>query len=148
VESESDFECTSVLHGHSQDVKSVCFHPDRELLVSCSYDNNLKIWLDDGDDWYCADTLQGKDKTSFSFLFFCKLQPLPLILLPTGHSSTVWEAAFSQTGDQLISCSDDTNLIVWKNLPTPEGFLLPLPLLPFLYSPRASRPALMHNLPS
>jgi hypothetical protein len=32
-----------VLTGHTQDVKSVVFHPDKELAVSCSYDDTLKV---------------------------------------------------------------------------------------------------------
>jgi WD40 repeat protein len=43
VESERDFECAAVLTGHSQDVKSVVFHPHKEMAVSCSYDDTLKV---------------------------------------------------------------------------------------------------------
>ena len=38
----TDFECAAVLHGHSQDVKQVCWHPFRDWLVSCSYDDSIK----------------------------------------------------------------------------------------------------------
>lgn len=31
VESDNEFECVSVLHGHSQDVKSVLWHPSQEV---------------------------------------------------------------------------------------------------------------------
>ena len=33
VDGEDDFECLSVLHGHSQDVKQVKFHPSEEVRV-------------------------------------------------------------------------------------------------------------------
>ena len=45
--------------GHPQDVKALAWHPEEERLVSCSYDDSLKVWVpdDDGDDWRCAQTL-------------------------------------------------------------------------------------------
>ena len=57
------------------------WHPTWEvpLLVSCSYDNSVMLWTDDGDadDWRCAQTL-GKESG--------------------GHSSTVWQVAFEPHG--------------------------------------------------
>jgi WD40 repeat protein len=44
--------------------------------VSVSYDDTVKIWAADDDDWICTDTL-------------------------TGHTSTVWGAAFNTAGDML-----------------------------------------------
>jgi WD40 repeat protein len=54
-----EFECVSVLNGHSQDVKMVTWHPSRDILVSASYDNSIKVWAEDvdGDDWRCVQTL-------------------------------------------------------------------------------------------
>jgi WD40 repeat protein len=46
------------------------------VLASCSYDDTVRIWQEDNDDWYCAATL-------------------------TGHTSTVWGIAFDPTGDRL-----------------------------------------------
>ena len=42
-----------------QDVKSVNWHPSGELLVSASYDDSMKLWANDGDEWVCAQTLAG-----------------------------------------------------------------------------------------
>jgi WD40 repeat protein len=42
VADEGEFECISVCHGHSQDVKSVVWHPSDELLVSTSYDDTVR----------------------------------------------------------------------------------------------------------
>ena len=86
---ENEFECVSVLSGHSQDVKSVVFHPTKEWLLSCSYDDTIKIWESDDYDWTCRQTLEG-------------------------HTSTVWSAAFSSDGNTLVSASDDRTLILWK----------------------------------
>lgn len=76
VEADNDFECLSVLQEHSQDVKMVAWHPHEEVLASASYDDTIKIWREDDDDWYCSDTLQG-------------------------HTSTIWSIDFDKTGEQI-----------------------------------------------
>lgn len=58
------------------------------MLVSASYDNTIKVWTEEDDDWYATETLNG-------------------------HSSTVWSLAFTADGSQLASCSDDGTIIVW-----------------------------------
>ena len=73
---DSDFECISVLQEHAQDVKMVVWHPTDDILASASYDDTIKIWKEDDDDWYCSDTL-------------------------LGHTSTVWACDFSPKGDKL-----------------------------------------------
>ena len=42
VESDGEFECVSVLHGHTQDVKAILWHPVKEvrillMLISCRF---------------------------------------------------------------------------------------------------------------
>ncbi len=88
-EATREFECVSVCHGHSQDVKCVVWHPRDELLVSTAYDDTLRVWKADDDDWTCTATL-------------------------TGHTGTVWAAAFSRDGALLLSCSDDRSLRLWR----------------------------------
>lgn len=55
----NEFECVDVKTGHSQDVKSVAWHPQRPLLVSCSYDDTVKLWQEQGDEWECVYTVEG-----------------------------------------------------------------------------------------
>ena len=87
----SEFECVSMLDGHTQDVKFVRWHPtSSSILISASYDDTLKVWTEDNDDWYCKETLQG-------------------------HSSTVWGLTFDALGSKLISCSDDRSLLCWES---------------------------------
>ena len=87
---DNDFECVSVLHGHTQDVKNVRWHPHEPMLLSCSYDNSIRVWAEDEDDYICVQTL-------------------------AEHSSTVWDVTFSPEGDYFASCSDDGDVRVWFN---------------------------------
>ena len=52
-----------------QDVKSVIWHPSGELLVSTSYDDSIKLWVDSDDDWFCAQTLEGEDPSTIAWVF-------------------------------------------------------------------------------
>ena len=83
------FECVSVLTGHSQDVKCVRFNPAREELVSCSYDDTIRFWGEDMDDWRCVQELVGV------------------------HSNTVWAAAYAPSGNEMASCSQDMSVVVF-----------------------------------
>lgn len=85
-----EYECLSVLNGHTQDVKICRFHPVDGSLISASYDNSLKVWREEDDDWYCTETLQA-------------------------HSSTVWSVAFDPTsnGNRMASASDDRSIVLW-----------------------------------
>ena len=37
----------------------VAWHPSGELLASASYDDTVKLWADQGDEWECVQTLSG-----------------------------------------------------------------------------------------
>lgn len=43
-----------------QDVKAVVWHPDGDILVSCSYDDSMKLWRESDDEWVCEQTLSGE----------------------------------------------------------------------------------------
>lgn len=85
----NDFECAGVLDGHTQDVKFILWHPKLPILFSTSYDDTIKIWAEDGGDWWCARTL-------------------------IGHTSTVWGLAFDRLGTEIVTCSDDRSVCLWK----------------------------------
>ena len=58
--------CQMLLHvnqpttaADEQDVKMVAWHPSGQVLASASYDDTIKLWVDDGDEWVCQQTLSG-----------------------------------------------------------------------------------------
>merc|ERR1711860_230846 len=99
---DEEFECASVISSHTQDVKAVIWHPDAEVLASASYDDSIKLYEDDGDDWTCTNTLESRD-------------------------STVWCIDFDKTASRLASGSDDKTVKIWKKyLPgNEEGIATP-----------------------
>lgn len=66
-----------------------CTCPNATFLTRCSYDNTIKLWSEDDDDFYCVCTLEG-------------------------HKSTVWAAAFGAAGRQIVTGSQDGSLILWN----------------------------------
>lgn len=92
VTEDEEFECASVLSAHTQDVKHVCWHPNKEILASCSYDDTIKFFKEEIDDWTCCNTLQS-------------------------HNSTVWKICFDNSGARLVSCSDDKTVKIWQEYP-------------------------------
>ena len=56
----NEYEVVDVKHGHSQDVKTVVWSPDGEVLASASYDDSVKVWTECDDEWICAKTLTGE----------------------------------------------------------------------------------------
>jgi len=83
-----EWECVSVLSGHTGDVKMVAFHPSENLLISCSYDDSIRVWVEDVDDWSCAAVL-------------------------TGHSNTVWSVCFIDS-NSFASSSQDLSVRIWR----------------------------------
>ncbi|NWU30393.1 CIAO1 protein, partial [Dyaphorophyia castanea] len=60
-----------------------------QLLASASYDDTVRLYREEEDDWVCCATLEG-------------------------HESTVWAVAWERSGQRLVSCSDDRTLRVWQ----------------------------------
>lgn len=85
-----NWDCSDVKDDHTKDVKHIVWHPQHNILVSCSYDDTIKFFHKHNDDWVCYETL-------------------------ASHTSTVWSADFSASGEFLVTCSDDKTVRVWKN---------------------------------
>ncbi|KAM7264527.1 hypothetical protein ACFE04_002210 [Oxalis oulophora] len=93
------FECFAKLEEnlHTRNVNMIHWNAEMLLLVSCSSDNNIKVWWsEDGADenWECVQTLDQSDN---------------------GHSSIVWALSFNADGDKMVTCSDDHTVKIWKS---------------------------------
>jgi len=66
----------------------VAWIPGTQILASCSYDDTIKFWIQEDDDWTCVSTL-------------------------TGHESTVWCIDFTPDGKFMASVSDDLTVRIW-----------------------------------
>jgi cytosolic iron-sulfur protein assembly protein CIAO1 len=98
ISEEDDYETIAVLTEHSGDVKSVAWHPEREVLASGSYDDSIRLWRDieEEGDWGCIGCIEG-------------------------HEGTVWGVAWEHRLKKdsfmelrLASCSDDLTVRIWK----------------------------------
>ncbi|PIO64414.1 WD domain, G-beta repeat protein, partial [Teladorsagia circumcincta] len=90
VDEDEDFQVSSVLQPHTQDVKFVTWHPSEELLVSCSYDYSIVFYKFDGEDWITQQKI------------------------PEAHKGTVWCAAFDSEGHRLVTVGEDHIVQLWR----------------------------------
>ncbi|KAJ8537662.1 hypothetical protein K7X08_014202 [Anisodus acutangulus] len=90
----NEFDCVSVLQGHTKYAKMVQWLGDYDLF-SCSNDNTIKVWEEtrEEDDWPCIQTLGKSD---------------------SGHTSTISCLSFNKYGDKMVSCSDDLTIKIWS----------------------------------
>ena len=69
-------------------MKFVKWKPNSQILFSCSYDDTIRAWEQEDDDWICVQTLKG-------------------------HQSTVWALDFTPDGNFMLSVSDDNSIKLW-----------------------------------
>ena len=90
---DKEYMCASVLNSHSQDVKRVAWHHEKNILASASYDNTGK---EDSDE---------KLQAGFAWLH-------------SSYTSTVWDIAWDRRKEgegRIASCSEDTTVMVWQS---------------------------------
>uniref|UniRef100_A0A0A9WK00 Putative cytosolic iron-sulfur protein assembly protein CIAO1-like protein n=1 Tax=Lygus hesperus TaxID=30085 RepID=A0A0A9WK00_LYGHE len=75
---DGDWNCESVLTGHTQDVKQVRFHPSQEFIISASYDNTVRCWIYDGDELYNECTVSNHTSTVWSIATSSDVRTSPL----------------------------------------------------------------------
>ena len=91
-----------MLEGHTQDVKAVHWNVSDERLYSCSYDGSVKVWEDEGVDFF-----QAKSLTPF------QTTPSSISTLSTKTETvqdthrTVWDIAFAKQGLYLLAVGDE-----------------------------------------
>lgn len=129
----AEYRCITILEGHENEVKAVCFHPEHNYLASCSRDKSVWIWdFDEELEFECLETLMGheedvkmvkfvpgdagvssKSLVSVSYDNSVKLWSVD----ETGeyycqqtiqeHTNIVWSVCFSKTGALMFTCSSD-----------------------------------------
>lgn len=62
-------DCVSVLSGHTQDVKFVRFSNVNNNLYSCSYDDTIKVWYYEEEDFSNINTLRAHEGTVWGIAF-------------------------------------------------------------------------------
>ena len=98
-ESDAEWECLTVLHGHEGDVKNVMFAPSHqqwgdgdEILLSCGYDGRICVWAEDDADWYLASTLHADERTT----------------------GTIWSMALAPGGVRAVASLSDGSIRIYK----------------------------------
>ena len=121
------------LEGHQDQVRSIDFSPDGELIASASRDNTIRIWSSDGK---LLHILKGHRNRVNSVNFSPDSQTLvsagidrtvrlwrsngePIKTL-SGHNGEVNSVSFSPNGEMLVSGSSDQTIKLWNK----EGNLL------------------------
>ena len=93
---KQEHEVLCLLEGHTQDVKFVAWHPSKDELYSCGYDETIRIWCPKkgvySDEWDCPFVLQE-------------------------HLDTVWKILFEENTsgltEYMVTCGSDERIILW-----------------------------------
>ena len=98
-----------ILTGHSHYVMAAHFHPTEDLIVSCSLDQNLRVW-----DYYW---LKKRFTSSYSSVKpgqIISSTDIEVKAVLEGHDRGVNWCAFHPTEKLIISGADDKKVKIWK----------------------------------
>ena len=84
------------LTGHSSACWSVCFHPHRPIIATCSSDKSIRLY--------------GFNRSLKSSVF------QHLTTLPSAHNRTIRQVLFSPDGKRLASASFDSTVGIWERI--------------------------------
>ncbi|XP_075513760.1 protein CIA1-like isoform X1 [Primulina tabacum] len=95
VESVFRKENASMVADSAGCVKMIQWHPLKDILFSCGFDNTIKIWVPDVDmvNWDCVQTLGESN---------------------SGSRHTIRALAFNRRGNKIAACSDDLTINIWS----------------------------------
>ncbi|XP_073273759.1 protein CIA1-like isoform X1 [Primulina huaijiensis] len=87
-----DLSMVAASAGH---VKMIQWHPLKDILFSCGFDNTIKIWVSDLRmiHWECVQSL-GESHS--------------------GGIHTIQALAFNAKADKIVACSDDLSITIWS----------------------------------
>ncbi|XP_073148560.1 protein CIA1-like isoform X2 [Henckelia pumila] len=88
----TDISMVAPSAGH---VKMMQWHPMKDILFSCGFDNTIKVWVSDAlmVKWECAQSLGESHR---------------------GRIHTIQALAFNSKGDRIFACSDDLSITIWS----------------------------------
>lgn len=88
-----EYDCMSILDTHTQDVKHVEFHKERnDILFSSSYDNSIKLWcfVEEEEDWINTQTVT--------------------------LNNTIWKISSNETNfNKYICCCEDKSIYLFES---------------------------------
>lgn len=142
---EDEWETVAVLQDHDGDVKSLCWTEmdGEERLASCSFDETIRLFKDDGEDWTCVAVLKGHTGT----VLYIDWENVDRI------SKTTQDGIERRPGDieestssnpkptpRLVSCSADQTIKIWsrESPPPPASQNPPGERIPSTFRPASS----------
>lgn len=124
---DDEMDCVSVLSGHTQDVKFVRFSNVNNNLYSCSYDDTIKVWYYENEDFVNINTLRAHEGTVWGLAFQSSKDPF--VSKEITEDSPSFESGFADTDcmevevpddtqivNRFVSCGMDSRVIYWKEI--------------------------------
>lgn len=117
-------DCVSVLSGHTQDVKFVRFSHTNNNLYSCSYDDTIKVWYYEDDDFSNINTLRIHEGTVWGLSFKSlenqsvppQFQSSPTHAIASTDCMEVEVADDTQIVHEFVSCGMDGRVVYWREV--------------------------------
>ena len=128
---DDEMDCVSVLSGHTQDVKFVRFSNINNNLYSCSYDDTIRVWYFEEEDFSNINTLRAHEGTVWGLAFKSTAESRAMY-----HSESVQTESFtnssigitddncmevevsdnSENVNEFVSCGMDGRVIFWREI--------------------------------